>query len=67
MQSPDKNPIYVIFKLMNCRIIKHHRIIKHRQRSRDFINSYNSLNITLNDINIYVGIEYMHIRITREY
>ena len=43
------------------------RIIKHRQRSRDFINSYNSLNITLNDMNIYVVIEYMYIRITREY
>ena len=53
--------------MYRCLIIKHRRIIKHRQRSRGFINSYNSLNNTLNDMHIYVVLEYMHIRITREY
>ena len=53
--------------MLISRIIKHRRSIKHRQRSGDFINSYNSLNITLNDIYIYVVIEYMDIRITCKY
>ena len=58
---------YILYNILISNtgiVIKHRRIIK---RSHDFINSYNSLNINLNDMNMYVVIEYMYIRITCEY